>query len=139
MRKLPFFVLLLAAIALHVLDAQDTGAQKRFAGTWEAKVKDKVICTIKLEASETISGAMHDCKINVNGDGELIEPEASEGSEDKPAPILDPKIQADTLSFEIKDEDDLLKFELKLTGEGQAELRVLNAPALIKPIHFEKK
>src|SRR5579872_1726325 len=141
MRKLPLLVLLLLAIALHVIHAQDAAVLKRFAGTWEAKLKDKVICTIKLEAAERISGAMHACKINVNDDGELIEPEASTDSDDKPDPLLDPKIQVDTLSFAVKDEDDEqpLKFELKLTGDGQAELRVLNAPAPIKPIHFEKK
>jgi hypothetical protein len=142
MRKLPFFVFLLAVISSTVLAAQDSGAQKRFAGLWEAKLKDKVICAIKLEAAaNNISGAVLACQIHVNGDGELIEQESSEPSDDKPEPILDPKVQGDTLSFAVKDEDDEqpLKFELKLTGEAQAELRILNAPAPIKPIHFEKK
>jgi hypothetical protein len=44
------------------------------------------ICTIKLEAAERISGAMHACKINVNDDGELIEPEASADSDARPTP-----------------------------------------------------
>jgi len=121
---------------------QDSGAQKRFAGLWEAKLKDKVICAIKLEAAaNNISGAVLACQIHVNGDGELIEQESSEPSDDKPEPILDPKIQGDTLSFAVKDEDDEqpLKFKLKLTCDTQAELRILNAPAPVKPIHFEKK
>ncbi len=141
MRKLPFFVFLLAVISSTVLAAQDSGAQKRFAGLWEAKLKDKVICAIRLEAAQTISGAVLACQIHVNGDGELIEQESSEPSDDKPEPILDPKVQGDTLSFAVKDEDDEqpLKFELKLTGDTQAELRILNAPAPVKPIHFEKK
>ena len=141
MRKLPLLVFLLAVISSTVLAAQDSGAQKRFAGLWEAKLKDKVICAIKLEAAQTISGAVLACQIHVNGDGELIEQESSDASDDKPEPILDPKVQGDTLSFAVKDEDDEqpLKFELKLTGEAQAELRILNAPAPVKPIHFEKK
>jgi hypothetical protein len=124
MRKLPLFVLLPAVISSAVLAAQDSGAQKRFAGTWEAKLKGKVICAIKLEAAKTISGAVLACQIHVNGDGDLIEPEPSEISDDKPEPILDPKIQQDTLSFAVKDEEDEqpLKFELKLTGDTQAEL-----------------
>ncbi len=140
MGNFPFFVLLLAAFGCSCQAAQDAGAQQRFAGTWEAKFKDKIICTIKLETGKTIFGAMHDCKINVNGEGDLIEPEASE-SDDKPDPILDPKIQGDTLSFEIKDGDEAqhLKFELKVTSGGQAELRFVSAPMPIKPIHFEKK
>ena len=138
MRKLPLFVLL-AVTASTVLAAQDTAAPKRFAGTWEAKLKDKIICTIKLEAAKSISGVMLACKINVNADGELMEPESSESSDDKPDTILDPKIQGDALSFSVKDEDDELKFELKLTGEDQAELRILNAPAPVKPIHFARR
>ena len=90
-RKLPLFVFLLAVICSTVAAAQDSGAQKRFAGLWEAKLKDKVICAIKLEAAaNNISGAVLACQIHVNGDGELIEQESSEASDDKPEPILDP-------------------------------------------------
>lgn len=136
-----FAFLLVSTFGLCHLFAEDAGARQRFAGTWEGKLKDKVICTIKLDADEAISGAMHACQINVNGDGDLIESEESQGSEEKPDPILDPKIQGDTLSFAIKDEDSEppLKFELKLSGEQQAELTILNAPGRVKPIHFAKK
>jgi hypothetical protein len=139
MRKLATPILYLATLTSLVL-AQDADVQKRFAGAWVAKVHDKVVCTIKLEAAQTISGAMHACQIHVDGDGELIEPEAAE-TDDKPEPLLDPKIQAGTLAFGIKDEDGEppLKLELKLTGEGQAELRFVGAPVAIKPIHFAKQ
>ena len=136
MRELWIFILLLP-LALVAL-AQDAGVPKRFAGTWEAKFKDKVICTINLEVADPLSGNMHACNVNVNEDGDLIEPE---GSDDKTDPILDPKLQGDTLSYSVKDEDggEPLKFELKLTGEGRAELTFLNAPVKMKPIRFEKK
>ena len=37
-------------LTLVPLVAQDAEAQKKFAGTWEAKWKDKVICTLRLRA-----------------------------------------------------------------------------------------
>jgi hypothetical protein len=136
MRELPIFILLLPLASLVL--AQDDGAQKRFAGTWEAKFHNKVICTIKLEAANPPSGAMHACTINVNGEGELIEPETAD---DRTNPILNPKLQGDTLRFAVKDEDSEqpMKFELKLSGDAQAELRFVSAPVAIKPIRFEKK
>jgi len=140
MRKLLLFVLPLSVLGSWCLAAQESGTQ-RFAGTWEAKFKDKVVCSIKLEAGETISGAMHACKINVDADGELIAPPDSEDAEDRPSPILDPKIQGDTLAFGLNDEGDeqALKVELALTGGRQAVLRFVNPPSPIKPIRFEKK
>jgi hypothetical protein len=127
--------LLLACLPLA---GQDAEAQKKFAGTWEAKFKDKVICTIRLKASDPISGETDACNINVDANGDLQEPEST-GQPDAPSPILNPKLQGDTLTFEEKDGDDVLKFEMKLTGDGQAELRILDAPVPVKPIHFARK
>lgn len=126
--------LMMAALPLV---AQDADAQKKFAGTWEAKFKDKVICTIKLKAGEKISGEMVACSISVDGNGDLQEQDSSEPP-DKPSPLLTPKIQGDILTFEDKDDDDVLKFEMKLTGDGQAELRILETPVPIKPIPFKR-
>jgi hypothetical protein len=139
MRKLTIPLLFLAALTPLAL-AQDVDAQKRFAGTWVAKVLDKVVCTIKLEAAQAITGAMHACQLNVDGDGELKEPDAPR-DDDSPEPMLDPKIQGETLSFGMKDEDGAppVKFELQLTGDRQAELRILDAPIAVKPIHFAKQ
>jgi hypothetical protein len=53
--------------------------------------------------------------------------------------MLNPKVQGDTLKFEEKDGDDVLRFELKLVGDGQAELRIPDAPMPVKPIHFARK
>lgn len=119
--------------------AQDAGAQKKFAGTWEAKWHDKVICTLMLKAGVQISGETADCRISVDANGDLQEPESSERSDMPPLPILNPKLQGDTLAFEQKDEDAVLKFEMKLIGDGRAELRILNAEVTIKPIHFDRK
>jgi len=128
-------LLLLACLPLA---GQEAAAQKKFAGTWEAKFKDKVICTIRLKAGDPISGETDACNINIDANGDLQEPEPNERP-DEPSPILNAKLHGDTLTFEEKDGDDVLKFEMKLTGDGQAELRILDAPVPVKPIHFARK
>jgi hypothetical protein len=120
------------------LAGQAADAQKKFAGTWEAKFKDKVICTIRLKAGEQISGETDDCTINVDANGDLQEPESSEHP-DGPSAVLNAKVSGDTLTFENKDGDDVLKFEMKLVGDGKAELRILDSPVPLKPIRFTRK
>jgi hypothetical protein len=132
-----FVFALLPLLACLPLAAQDAEAQKKFAGTWEAKFKDKVICTIRVKAGDQISGEMADCSISVDGNGDLQEPESTD--HDTPEPMLNPKVQGDTLSFEGKDDNDVLKFEMKLVGDGKAELRILESPVPVKPIRFERK
>jgi len=134
----PFKFALLPLFAALSLMGQDAEAQKKFAGTWEAKWRDKVVCTIALKAGVQISGETVACSIQADANGELQEPE-SVGSDRTPTPILNPKLQGDTLAFQEKDGDDILKFEMKLLGDGRAELKILDAPVLIKPIHFDRK
>lgn len=134
----PWMIALLPLLIAAPLTAQDAEAQKKFAGTWEAKWKDKVICTIRLKAGEPISGETEACNINVDANGDLQEPESTDHS-DAPSPILNAKLEGDTLRFEEKDGDDVLKFEMKLLGDGRAELRILDSPVPIKPIHFDRK
>jgi hypothetical protein len=112
-------------------------ADHRFAGKWEAKFKDQVICSIELRAEGAISGAMEDCRIKVDADGNLVEPDASD-TVSRPSPISDVKLAGSVLSFACKDEDDAeaTTFELRLIKEGAADLQVTNAPVKIKPIRF---
>jgi hypothetical protein len=131
-------IALLPLLALPLV-AQDGAAQKKFAGTWEAKWKNKVICTLRLKAGEQISGETEACSINVDANGDLQEPQSAEPSDNSPLPILNAKLQGDALLFEEKDGDDVLKFEMKLISDGRAELRILDAPVPMKPIHFERK
>jgi len=136
MRKVMFA--LLPLLAFLPLVGQDAEARKKFAGTWEARFKDKVICTIRLKAGDQITGEAEACNINVDANGDLQEPEST-GQADTPSPILNAKLHGDTLTFEEKDGDDVLKFEMKLVGDGRAELRILDAPVAVKPIHFARK
>jgi hypothetical protein len=132
---------LVAALLLFAslpLAAQDADAQTKFAGTWEAKLKDKVICTIRVKAGDPISGETVACSISVDENGDLREPDTTDRP-DKPSPMLNTKIHGDTLSFEEKDDDEVVKFEMKVVGDGQAELTVLDAPGTIKPIRFARK
>ena len=135
--RLPM-IALLPLLASVPFVAQDVEAQKKFAGTWEAKWKDKVICTLRLKAGEHISGEMEACNINADANGDLQEPEPSDHS-DPPSPIANAKLEGDTLRFEIKVDDDALKFEMKLLGDGRAEVKILDSPVPIKPIHFDRK
>jgi len=52
--------------------------------------------------------------------------------------MLNPRVHGDTLSFEHKEDGEVVKFEMKLVGDGQAELTILDAPVPVKPIHFAK-
>ena len=133
-----FVVALLPLLACLPLTAQDTDAQKKFAGTWEAKFKDKVICTIKVKAGDPISGETAACNINLDENGDLKEPDFTDRP-DKPSPMRNLKLQGDTLTFEEEDGDDVLEFEMKVVGDGQAELNILNSPVPMKPIHFARK
>jgi len=134
----PFMIALLPVLFSLFLTAQDAGAQKKFAGTWEAKWKDKVVCTITLKAGAQISGETVACSIHVDANGDLDEPESG-GSGGTPAPILNAKLQGDTLTFQEDVGDEVIKFEMKLVGDGRAELKILDAPVLIKPIRFDRK
>ncbi len=129
----------LAALLIGLpLGAQSAKEQQRFAGVWEAKFKDAVICTIKLEAGEKLTGATYGCNIQVNEEGDLIESQPSENP-DQPDPIVSASINGDKLAFTTEDAGDELKCELALTGDNRAELRFIGAPVKIKPIHFNRR
>jgi hypothetical protein len=120
------------------LSAQDSNAAKKFIGEWQAKFRDKVICTIRLQSGDPISGQSENCRINVDANGDLQEPD-SDGQPDSASPILNPKLNGPRLSFEEKEGDDVIKFEFTLVGDGKAELRILDAPVGVKPIPFVRQ
>ena len=119
---------------------QDSKGQKAFAGTWEGKFKGKVFCVLKLETDPSISGTFSPGRISVDNDGEITEAEPSTppGSS---FPILHPKLQNSQLSFEWKEDDDqeVLRFEMKLTGQAEAELHLVGIDNPIQPIHLHRK
>lgn len=136
MVKFAIAPLLLACLALP---AQESKARTEFVGTWEAKWNGQVICTIRLARGEPLSGETEACNIRVDDNGDLQAPESSAEHSSEPEPILNVRLHGETLTFEEKDGDDVMKFELRLVGEGKAELTIPNAPVRIKPIQFGRK
>ena len=120
------------------LPAQDPGAGARFAGTWEARWKDLVICTIRLKPGTPPTGETEACSIHVDENGNLQEPEEMDHS-GTPTPILNVKLTGDILTFEEKDDDEVIRFEMRLVGDGKAELRFPGAPVRINPIPFVRR
>lgn len=135
MTKLTIAALIFAAFPLL---AQAPDAPSKFFGTWEAKVDSTVVCTIRLKAGDPISGATEACSIHADSNGNLLLPDSNTRS-DQPASIINARLNGDTLNFEEKDDDGVTKFELTLTGDGKADLKLPEAPVLIKPIHFARK
>jgi hypothetical protein len=135
--KICLVVLLIVTPLLGTSATENSDYDKRFSGKWEAKWKDVVICTIELRSNDTISGAMEDCRIHTDADGNLTEPEPSDASS-TPSPILNPHPLGSSLNFEVKDEGESepIRFEFTLIKEGVADLTIKNAPVKVKPIRF---
>jgi hypothetical protein len=120
-------VWLLAACVLAW--AGPVGSEK-FAGTWEAKAKGTTFLVLRISAGEKISGTMKAGAVHMDDNGELLDVGPAEESEN---PIFFAQVEGDTLTFNFQDTDDeVMSFELKLTGENAGELRILDKdhPAL---------
>jgi hypothetical protein len=97
---------------------------ENFAGTWEATSKGTVFLVLKVKAAEKISGTLNAGKVQINDDGDLQE---AGPVEDHEAPIFFAEVDGDKLKFEFQDEDGgVMSFELKLTGDGSGELRIVD-------------
>ncbi len=57
----------------------------------------------------------------------------------KPALILNVRMRGDPLTFEEQDGNEVTKFELRVVGEGKAELTFSDALFRIKAIRFARK
>jgi hypothetical protein len=132
-------IIALLAVASLSAVAEQTDVRNKFVGTWEAKWKEKVICTIRLRSGDPISGETQACSIRVDANGDLLEPETTRPSDGPPAPILNPKLNGEVLTFEEQDGSDVLKFEMRIVSEGKAELRFPGAPVQINPVAFTRK
>ena len=136
---MPKLIIVWLALAGLSAAAEQTGARDKFVGTWEAKWKEKVICTIRLKPGDPISGETQACAISVDANGDLLEPQTAGPSDASPTPILNAKLNGEALTFEEQDDSEVMKFEMRLVGEGKSELRFLNAPVRINPIAFTRR
>ena len=125
-------------VAGLALVAPPAGEGQPFTGTWEAKWHDRVICALRLRAADAMTGEMLGCSVRVNDDGDLLEPE-EDVAMDHPEPFLNLKLEGKTLRFEADSDGETIRFELSLTGDGKADLTILDTPVKIKPIHFVRR
>lgn len=112
---------------------------QQFAGTWEAKFKDKVFQTLKLEKRDgKLTGTMSRGNIAVNDQGELTNAEVLEGE----STIVEAKAVLGVLLFTTKrnDEEETSQFEMKLTGVDEAELTFVGIPesSVVKPWKLQR-
>ena len=111
----------------------------KFAGTWEAVRDGKVFLVLKIQAGQKISGTLNAGSIHLNDDGDLIE---ATPVEDREAPFFFAKAEGDKLEFDYQDQGDneIMHFELKLTGDGAGELRIVDEHIpKMKPFRLKKK
>jgi hypothetical protein len=138
-KRFKVFATVVAALGWLTLAAQEKKTQEALAGTWEGKFKGTVFCVLKLEAGSKISGTLSPGKIALNDEGEITEAEPSP----QDFPILNPRVEGSKLRFEWKegpDDPEPVQFEMKLTGDGESELAILNAgDHPIKPIGLKRK
>ncbi len=110
-----------------------------FTGTWEAAFEGKVFLVLKIQAGQKISGTLNAGSIRLSDEGELIE---ATPVEDREAPFFFAKAEGDKLEFDYQDQDDdeVMHFELKLTGERAGELRIVDEHIPhMKPFRLRKK
>jgi hypothetical protein len=131
-----------ACVAACLLLISALGARAeaaKFAGTWEAALEGKVFLVLKIQAGEKISGTLNAGSIKLSDEGELIE---ASPVEDREAPFFFAKAEGDKLEFDYQDQgdDEIMHFELKLTGERAGELRIVDEHIpKMKPFRLRKK
>ena len=116
-----------------------TAETASFAGTWEAAFEGKVFLVLKIQAGQKISGTLNAGSIRLSEEGELIE---ASPVEDREAPFFFAKAEGDKLEFDYQDQgdDEIMHFELKLTGERAGELRIVDEHIpKMKPFRLRKK
>jgi hypothetical protein len=110
-----------------------------FAGTWEAAFEGKVFLVLKIQAGQKISGTLNAGSIRLSDEGELVE---ASPVEDREAPFFFAKAEGDKLEFDYQDQgdDEIMHFELKLTGDSAGELRIVDEHIpKMKPFRLRKK
>jgi hypothetical protein len=138
MKLAAILIFSIALLGAGALLGQDTSA-KKFAGTWEARFNGDVFWVLKIQSGDKLTGSMSAVDIGVDKDGNLSSAEAKE----EEFPILRPTIENESLNFEWTDDpgEDPLKFEMKMTGKQEAQLRFVTPPEglKIKPFTFTRR
>jgi hypothetical protein len=131
----------LSAFSLRITGGGSPAELERFVGTWQAKYNGKVFFTFNIQSANGLLGGTctHTDRL-ANVDGELI-PTGDKMSTEK---IVEAQVSGRQLLIKVADDPSgPIPFEFRLTGNGQAEVRVPLAsssgtPAPKKPWHFER-
>ena len=128
-----------AACLLVLLSSGAPAQPAKFEGTWEAAKEGKVFLVLKIQVGQKISGTVNAGSIKLSEEGDLLE---AGPVEDREAPFFFAKAEGDKLEFDYQDQDDdeIMHFELKLTGDGAGELRIVDEHIPhMKPFRLRKK
>ena len=131
-RKL-FLSIAIAALSITTTCGEGTG----IGGVWEAKFKGTVFLTIKLNATEPISGSICIGAIGVDYNGKLLAAEPAPAECE--SPILHARLDGQRLQFEIDDEGEITNLEIVFTGDGKAIMKFPDLAQKIDPISLERK
>jgi len=125
MRIIP--VSLLTVALLEFCAASQPDDAKKFAGTWQAEFKGIPYLVVTLKG---FNGTISVGSITMNGEGDLADVQEAVNEH----AIQTVRVNGDTVYFQAKDEG----YEMTLTGEGQAVLRIIDAPPLIGPFGMRR-
>lgn len=124
---------LLAVAASFAIGQQRAPA--RFAGVWNAEHRGKTFVILKLKNSEPPSGSIAAGNVRADDAGRVIEVEEEARNE---RPLGDIAEKDAVLSFSSRDNSgEIIRYEMRLIGEKEAELRILEAP--IQPFTLRKQ
>lgn len=117
--------ILLASLVGLCLWAQDVKTPAEFLGRWEATFQKTVFLILRITADGGISGTLRSGSISLNEDGDLTQAGPVSRKTDA---IKNAKLDGATLLFDLQDagDDEVTKFELKITGEDAGLLRIVD-------------
>jgi len=123
-------IALFSPIAAPAQKSNPSAAAKAFLGTWQSTHAGKVYAIIKLNDAHGLAGSM---SLGHAGEITEVEEETHGGSQ-----LTAFKCEDNRLSFDWKDSDDTTRFEMKVTGERTAEVRIVADPAPLRPFRLAK-
>jgi len=116
----------------HVRNAQK--GPNRFAGTWEGRFKDKVFVTVSLsDKDDKLDGTVSRFSIKMNPSGGLTDASSTVGADEISGNVPDAALlrlntkTKGTVRSSAGDSEQSIRFDMKLTGADQAELRISEA------------
>lgn len=129
---------LLLGLCTAPLDAQPTRKVEPllpYAGVWQAQHQGKVFAVLTLRGGTSPAGTLRAGTVNTDEHGRVNEVTQEANAETR---IVGVRLEHGRLWFDTRDEvGELLSYEMRLLDDGQAELRVVDAP-LLQPFSLRR-